>query len=130
MSQNEKSEDENSNFSFLINSLTNDREQTQFCQNLIANLFKKGTCPCKTKFLEVKIKRQFIDNYLKGICNITQRYEIYTIEINSSSKFHGKYLLQTDDVHLEISRVFTDYIKNLQPQNSQRANSLFINDVF
>ena len=118
MSQNEKSEDENSNFSFLINSLTNDRGQTQFCQNLIANLFEKGTCPCKTKFLEVKIKRRFIDNYLKGICNITQRSEIYTIEINSSSKFHGKYLLQTDDVELEISRVFTDYIKNLQPQNS------------
>ena len=39
MSQNEKSEDENCILPFLINLLTNDRRQTQFCQNLIANLF-------------------------------------------------------------------------------------------
>ena len=41
-----------------------------------------------------KIKRQFNDHYLKGIFNITQLYGIYTIEINSPSKIHGRYLLQ------------------------------------
>ena len=64
------------------------------------------------------------------MCNITQQYGIYTIEINSPSKFHGRYLLQTDDVDIEFSRVFTEYIKNKHYQNAQRANSLFTNDVF
>ena len=72
MSQNEKSEDENSIFPFLINSLTDDRGQTQFCQNLFANLFERGVSPCTAEFPEVKIKRQTIDHYLKGICNLTQ----------------------------------------------------------
>ena len=83
MSQNEESEDENSILHFLINSLTDDRGQTQFCQNLIANLFEKGTSPCTVEFPEVKTKRQIIDHYLKGICNLTQQYGIYTIEIRS-----------------------------------------------
>ena len=70
MNQSEENTDENSVFSFLINSLTNDRGQIQFRQNSIANLFERGNSPCKTDFPEVKIKRQFIDHYLKGICNI------------------------------------------------------------
>ena len=45
-------------------------------------------------------------------------------------KFHGSYLLQTDDVDIEFSNVFTEYIKNIQHQNSQRANSTFTNGVF
>ena len=57
MSQNEESEDENSILPFLINSLTDDRGQTQFFQNLIANLFEKGISPCTAEFLEIKIKR-------------------------------------------------------------------------
>ena len=130
MSQNEESEDENSILPFLINSLTDDRGQTQFCQNLIVNSFGKGTSPCRAEFTEVKIKRQIIDHYLKRIFNITQQYRIYTIEIKSLSKFHGRYLLQTDDVDIEFSRIFTEYMKNLQHQNSQRANSQFTNDVF
>ena len=40
MSQIEESQDENSILLFLINSLTEDTGQTQFCQNLIANLFE------------------------------------------------------------------------------------------
>ena len=111
MSQNEESEDENPILSFLINSLTDDRGQTQFCQNLIANLFEKGTSPRTAEFPEVKIKRKIIDHYLKGICNITQQYGIYTIKINLPSNFHGRYLLQTDDEDIEFSKVFTKYIK-------------------
>ena len=130
MSQNEESEDETS-ISLIINtSLTDDRGRTQFCQNFIANLFERGISPCKAEFLEVKITRQIIDHYLKGICNLTQQYEIYTIEIQSTSKFHGRYLLQTGDVDIEFSRVFTEYIKIIQHQNSQRANSIFTNEVF
>ena len=119
MSQNEESEDNNSILPFLINSLTEDRGQTQFCQNLIAKLFEKGKSPGIAEFPEVKIKSQIIDPYLKGICNITHQYGIYTMEIKSPSKFHGRYLLQTDDVDIEFSKVFTEYIKNIQHQNSE-----------
>ena len=98
---------------------------------MIANLFEKGISPCTAEFPEVEIERQIIDHYLKGICNNTQQYGIYTIEIKSPRKFHGRYVLQTDDVDIEFSKVFTEYIKyNIQHQNSQRANSLFTNDVF
>ena len=45
-------------------------------------------------------------------------------------KFHGKYTIQTDNVYKEFSKVFTEYIKNIQHQNSQKANSLFTNNVF
>ena len=108
MSQNEESEDENSISLFIIASLTDDRGQTQFCQISIASLFERGISQCKAEFPEVKIKRQIIDHYLKGICNLTQQYGIYTIEIQLPSKFHGKYLIQTDDVDIEFSRVFTE----------------------
>ena len=130
MSQNEAIEDENSIFLFIITSLNDDRGQTQFCQNLIANLFKRGVSPCTAEFPEVKIKRQIIDHYIKGIYNLTQQYGIYTLEIQTPSKFHGRYLLQTDDIDIEFSKVFTEYIKNIQHQNSQRANSIFTNEVF
>ena len=66
----------------------------------------------------------------KGICTLTQQYRIFTIEIESPSKFRGRYLLQTNDVDIEFSKVFTEYIKNIQYQNSQRANSIFINEVY
>ena len=113
MSQNEESEDENSISLFIIASLTDDRGQTQFCQILIASLFERGISQCKAEFPEVKIKRQFIDHYLEVICNLTQQYGIYTIKIQLPSKFHGKYLIQTDDLDIEFSRVFTEYIKKI-----------------
>ena len=93
-------------------------------------MFERGVSPCTAEFPEVKIKRQFIDHYLKGICNLTQQYGIYTIEIQSPSKFHGRCLLQTDDVETEFSKVFTEYIKNIEHQYSERANSIFPNEVF
>ena len=39
-SPSDESPDENSVFPFIINSLTEDREQKQFCTNLIANVFE------------------------------------------------------------------------------------------
>ena len=100
------------------------------CQILVAKLFEKGISPCAADFPEVKIKRQIVDHYLKGICTLSQQYGIYTIELQSPSTFHGKYLLQTDDVDIEFSKVFKENIKNIQHQSSQRANSIFTNEVF
>ena len=116
--------------SFLINPLAETRGQINFCQNLIANLFEKGDSPCKKEFPEERIKRQLLDHYLKGIYNLTQQYAIYTMEISSPNTFHGRYLNQTDDLDIEFSKVSTEYIKNIKPKNSQRANSIFSNDVF
>ena len=31
---------------------------------------------------------------------------------------------QTNDINLDVSKAFTEYIKNIQHQNSQRANIL------
>ena len=129
-SPSDESPDKNSVFPFLINSLTEDRGQIYFCTNLIANVFEQGISPCKAEFPEVKIKRQIIDHYSKGICNPTQPYGIYTIELTTESKFHNNYVIQTDDVDIEFSKVFAEYIENLKHQNSQRANSIFTNDVF
>ena len=133
-SPSDESPDENSVFPFIINSLTEDRGQRQFYTNLIANVFEQGISPCKAfpevKFPEVKIKRQIIDHYLKGICNLTQPYGIYTIELSTESRYHSKHVIQTDDVDIEFSKVFTEYIKIIQHQNSQRANSIITNDVF
>ena len=122
--------DENSVFPFIKISLTEDREQRQFCTKLIANVFEQGISPCTAEFPEVKIKRQIIDHYLKGICNLTQPSGIYTIEISTDSRYQSKHVIQTDDVDIEFSKVFTENIKNIQHQNSQRANSIFTNDVF
>ena len=46
------------------------------------------------------------------------------------NNFHGRYLLQTDDVDIEVLKLFTEYIKITQHQISQRANSIFTNNVF
>ena len=117
-SSSDESPDENSVFPFITNSLTENRGQRQFCTNSIANVFEQGISPCKAEFPEVKIKRQIIDHYLKGICNVTQPYGIYTIELSTESRYHSKRVIQTDDVDIEFSKVFTEYIKNIQHQNS------------
>ena len=126
--QSDESPDEEAIFPFLINSLS-DRGQTRFCKNLLENLFEPGISPCKAEFPEIKIKRQIIEPYLKNICNLTQESGIYTIEFSTPRTTHGKYVIQTDDIDLEFSKVFTDYIKSIQYQNSQRANSIFTNEV-
>ena len=97
--------DEDSVFPFIIISLTEDRGQTQFSHNLIANIFEQGTSPCKAEFPETKIKRQIVDHYIKRICNLTQQYGIYTIELSTTKNFHGKYVIQTEDVDIEFYRI-------------------------
>ena len=67
---------------------------------------------------------------MKDICNLTQQYEIYTIEFSTPNTDHRKYVIQTDDIELEFSKVFLEYIKSKQYHNSQRANSIFTNEVF
>ena len=61
---------------------------------------------------------------------MTQQYGIYTIEFSSTNPDHRKYVIQTDDLDLEFSKVFSEYIKSIQYHNSQRANSIFTNEVF
>ena len=120
--QSDESPDEEAVFPFVINSL-NDRGQTRFCKNLLVNWFEPGISPCKSEFPDIKIKRQIIEHYLKEICNLTQQYGIYTIEISTPRTSHNNYIIQTDDIDLEFSNVFTEYIKSIQYHNSQRANS-------
>ena len=109
---------------------SDNRGQHDFCKNLLLNLFEPGISPCKAEFPDVKIKRQIIEQYLKDICNLTQQYGIYTIEFSTPNPNHRKYVIQTDDLELEFSKVFLDYIKSIQYHNSQRANSIFTNEVF
>ena len=58
------------------------------------------------------------------------QYGIYTTEIKSPNAFHDRYLIQTDAVDIEFSQIFTQYIKSIHHQNSQKANSIFSNYVF
>ena len=92
-------------------------------------MFEPGISPSKTEFPDVKIKRQIIEHYLEEICHLTQQYGIYTIEI-STPRPYNKYIIQTDDIDLEFSNLFTEYIKSIQYHNSQRANSIITNEVF
>ena len=125
----EETPDDDEIFPFIVDADT-DRGQHIFCQNLLVNLFEPGISPCKTEFPDVKIKRQIIDHYLKDICNITQQYGIYSIEFTSPNHNNRTYTIQTDDLDLEFSKVFSEYIKSIQYHNSQRANSIFTNEVF
>ena len=97
---------------------------------VIVSLFEPGISTYKAEFPDVKIKRQIIEHYLKDICNLTQQYGIYTIEFSTTNTAHRKYVIQTDDIELEFSKVFIEYIKSIQNHNSQRANSIFTNKVF
>ena len=120
----------NSVLPFLIHTLTEARGQVPFCQNLTANFFEKIESPCRREIPDVKNKRQFLDHYFKGICSLTSQYGIYRIEIKSPNDFHDRYLIQTDEVDIEFSKVLTQYIKSIQHQNSIRTNTIFTNDVF
>ena len=106
--QSDESIDNEQAFPFVIDSDT-DRGQIKFCQNLIINLFEPGISPSKAECPDVRIKRQLIYQYIKDIAKITQQYGIYTIGICTPE--NKKYVLQTDDLDLEFSKVFTEYIK-------------------
>ena len=83
-----------------------------------------------SKIPRCKNQRQIIEHYLKNICNLTQQYGIYTIEFSTPNTAHRKYVIQTDDIQLEFSKVLIEHIKSIQYHNSQRANSIFTNEVF
>ena len=127
--QSDESPDDEAVFPFLIDSL-DDRGQHDFCKNLFVNLFEPGISPCKAEFPDVKIKRQIIEHYSKDICNLTQQYGIYTIDFSTPNTAHRNYVIQTDAIELEFSKVFIEYIKSIQYHNSQRANSIFTNEIF
>ena len=93
-------------------------------------MFEPGISPCKAEFPDVKKKRLIFENYLKNICNLTQQYVIYPIEFSTPNTDHRKYVIQTDDIELEFSKVFLEYIISLQYHNSQRANSIITNELF
>ena len=101
-----------------------------FRHNLIVNLFENGISPCKKEFSELQTKRQILDFHLRDIYFITSDYGIYTIEIASPKKNNDKKQIRTDNIDVEFSKVFTDYIKNTQHLISQRANSMFTIDEF
>ena len=122
--QSDDSPDDEAVYPVLIDS-PDDRGQHDFCKNLLVNLFEPGISPCKAEFPDVKIKRQISEHYLKDICNLTQQYGIYTIEFSTPNTAHRKYVIQTDDIELEFSKVFLEYIKSIQCHNSQRANSIY-----
>ena len=127
--QSDNSSDDEAVYPFLIDS-PDDRGQHDFCRNLLVNLFEPGISPCEAEFPDVKIKRQIIEHYLKDICNLTQQYGIYSIEFSTPNTAHRKNVIQTDDIELEFSKVFLENIKSIQYHNSQRANSIFSNEVF
>ena len=66
MIENNKIFVEKSIFQFFIHPQVDAAQgQIPFCHKLIVNLFEKGNSPCTQNFLEVKIKRQIQDHYLK-----------------------------------------------------------------
>ena len=86
---------------------------------------ENGNSPCTQKSSEVRKKRQKPDHYLKDISKITSCYGIFTIEKTSPNPNHEKY--QTDDIDIEISKVFTENIKKITiPKLTKRK---FTNDI-
>ena len=77
-----------------------------------------------------KIQKTNYRTLVEKICNLTQQYGIYTIAISTPRTSHNKHVIQTDDIYLFFSKVFTEYIKIIQYHNSQRALSIFTNEVF
>ena len=64
--QSDDSPDDEEVYPFLIDAPDNGG-QHDFCKNLLVNLFEPGISPCKAEFLDVKIKRQIIEHYLKDL---------------------------------------------------------------
>ena len=120
MIENTKNFDDNSILPFFIHPQSDPaRGQVHFCHNLMVNLFEKGNSPCKQEFPQIRKKRQNLDHYLKSICNTRSYYGIITIESLSSQPNDPTHQIPADDIDIEFSKVFTDYIKNIQHQNSK-----------
>ena len=66
---------ENSVLPFLMSPLIEHCGQIEFCKNFISNLIEKGESRWTNEFLDVKIKRQLLDPYIKGICSLHHTME-------------------------------------------------------
>ena len=89
MIQNEENQ-EDSTLPFLIHPQVEARGQVHFCKNSTSNLFEKGDSPCTKEFPDVKIKKQLLDHYLKGICSLTSHFGIYTKKLVQQTHFLTK----------------------------------------
>ena len=85
------------------------RGHAQFCYILIVNLFiylKREIAHENKKFLISEI----LNHYLKGMCNITSYYGIFTVEIVSPKPNHATHQIQTDDIDIKIfHRLYKKY---------------------
>ena len=98
MIENNKNFDDNSIIPFFIEPQNDPgRGKVHFCCNSILNLFEEGFNPCKQEFPEVR-KKQILDHYFKGICNITSYYGIIITENVSPKPNHTTHQIQTDDI--------------------------------
>ena len=117
---------------FIINPKNDwSRGPVLFCFNLLVICFQKRNTPCKKEFPEVKIRRQVLDHYLARKSNIASHYDILIIEnVPPRSTNQPPHRIKTGDIELGFSKNFTEYLNNIQQQNSQRVDSIFTNDFF
>ena len=71
-----------------------------------------------------------VDYYLPGNSNITSFCGNFTTEVLPSQTNQTPNRIQIDDKDIDFSKIFTEDIKIIQNQNSQRATSNFTNTVF
>ena len=118
----DESPDKNYVFPFIIYSITEYRGQRQFCTNLFANVLEQGISPCKAEIPEAKIKRQIIDHYLKGICNLTQPYGIYTIEFSTENQYHSQQI--SNSTRLNIGKLWKNVTFPSSHENNETTQNL------
>ena len=67
---------------------------------------------------DIKIKRQLLDHYIKGICNLISCFGTYTKEIRSPNAFHNGYLIQTDNGICNLITCLGIYTKEIRSPNA------------
>ena len=70
------------------------------------------------KLPDVKIKRQRLDLYIKGMCNLISCFGIYTKTIRSPNAFHNGYLIQTGNGICNLISCFGIYTKEIRSPNA------------
>ena len=104
------------------------RGKVQFSHNLIVNFFEKAKCKCKQEYLEIRIRKQILDHYLRDIFNINSYYGIFTFEKlpsqTDTNEWHRSRLLK---IFLQnISKISSIEIHKEQIQYSQMKFSLLL----
>ena len=64
----------------------------------------------KQNFPEVKIRRQILHHYPLGISNHTSFYGMFNFELSPSQTNQKPHRIQTEDIDLDFSKIFTEYI--------------------